>query len=100
MKQKKEEKEKKEVTNTSSGDTQDYENWAPSDGTNVGCWMGQTVTYSRRIRTSVCNDTRGELLLSSTTCTCTDEDYEWYERGRGQEEVGWEGRSEGGRRGN
>jgi len=55
----------------------DYENWSPSDGITVGCWMGQTITYSRRIRTAVCNDTRGEILLpSSQACPCTMEDYE------------------------
>jgi len=53
----------------------DYEPWYPSDGINE-CWMGQQVTYSRRIRAANCNDTRGELLLNSSTCPCAMEDYE------------------------
>lgn len=53
-----------------------YEEWAPSDPDNLGCWMGQTITYSRRIRNVICNDTRGELLLTSTNCECTKDDFE------------------------
>lgn len=54
----------------------DYEEWAPSDGVDDGCWLGQKVLYSRRARSAACADIRGEQIVSSSVCDCTIEDYE------------------------
>eukprot|EP00811_Abedinium_folium_P004162 NODE_1382_length_2498_cov_7.150148.p1 GENE.NODE_1382_length_2498_cov_7.150148~~NODE_1382_length_2498_cov_7.150148.p1 ORF type:complete len:770 (+),score=159.38 NODE_1382_length_2498_cov_7.150148:291-2312(+) len=58
--------------------TSDYETWTPSDGVNTDkCLLGQTITYTRRKRTSQCwNGEAFERPTFQKQCACTQEDFE------------------------
>lgn len=60
-------------------DDGDFEKWTPYDGRHGSnkCFMGQTVTYSRRKQDSKCfNGEDYEPIVNRFPCQCTEMDYE------------------------
>jgi len=76
--------------------SKDYETWSPSDLANErSCLMGHNVTYRRRNATAECFNPVGiDKKLSSTNCSCSEEDWECdvnYERPEGTTQCNLEG---------